>query len=409
VDGLPTWNTLSPRIGVAYDLFGDAKTAVKFSLNHYDIQRLTGFVTAYNPLAGSNAAATLAWTDLNRDDLAQGGLGCVYLTPGCEINLAQLPANFGIRALNTLDPNVKRPYILETSISVQHELLPRIAVTGGWLHTTSKNVLYSYNTLTTYGDFTPVSVVSPLDGSVLTAYNLNRAKLGQVANFDATDPGARQFYNTVEFNINARLPGGGFLFGGTSTERTVQVKCDQPDNPNTLLFCDQRQYNIPWRTQFKLNGTYPLPWWGVQVSGVLQSYAPALLAAPTGAATFGTASIIGSTTWLISPTTRYAANCLGPCTPGALVIPNMTAASLNVPLTAGNTQVLDRLNQLDLSVAKSFNLRGKRLQGRFDIFNTFNKAPVLTVRSSNFATAAYLQPSSVLDGRTLRVGVQMQF
>jgi outer membrane receptor protein involved in Fe transport len=133
------------------------------------------------------------------------------------------------------------------------------------------------------------------------------------------------------------------------------------------------------------------------------------LTAPAGAATFNTASIIGSTTWLISPTTRYAQNCQGPCTPGALVIPNMAAASLNVPLTPGNTQVLDRLNQLDLSVSKSFHTGTKRLQARFDVFNSLNKAPVLVVRSSNFGTAAYLQPSSVLDGRTFRVGMQMQF
>jgi outer membrane receptor protein involved in Fe transport len=87
----------------------------------------------------------------------------------------------------------------------------------------------------------------------------------------------------------------------------------------------------------------------------------------------------------------------------------MAAASLNVPLTPGNTQVLDRLNQLDLSLSKSFHTGTKRLQARFDVFNSLNKAPVLVVRSSNFGTAAYLQPSSVLDGRTFRAGMQMQF
>ena len=38
------------------------------------------------------------------------------------------------------------------------------------------------------------------------------------------------------------------------------------------------------------------------------------------------------TNWLISRTTRYAADCVGPCTPGALVVPAMTEASLTIPL-----------------------------------------------------------------------------
>src|SRR5262249_38969770 len=35
VDNLPNWKTWSPRIGAAYDLFGDAKTVVKASLSRY--------------------------------------------------------------------------------------------------------------------------------------------------------------------------------------------------------------------------------------------------------------------------------------------------------------------------------------------------------------------------------------
>jgi outer membrane receptor protein involved in Fe transport len=67
------------------------------------------------------------------------------------------------------------------------------------------------------------------------------------------------------------------------------------------------------------------------------------------------------------------------------------------------------LNQLDLSVNKAVKLGKYRTQFRFDVFNTLNNNAVLTVRSSNFATAAFNQPATILDGRTFRVGVQMSF
>ena len=73
-----------------YDLFGNAKTALKFGVNRYNESRTTFFANRYNPL--SLSSASLSWTDVNGDDIAQGELGCTYLvTPGCEINLAQLP------------------------------------------------------------------------------------------------------------------------------------------------------------------------------------------------------------------------------------------------------------------------------------------------------------------------------
>ncbi len=93
---MPVWKDLAPRFGVVYDLFGNAKTALKFGLNRYNESRTTQFATIYNPLALTTAS--LSWTDLNRDDIAQGTIGCVYLTPGCEMNFAQMPANFGSRA-----------------------------------------------------------------------------------------------------------------------------------------------------------------------------------------------------------------------------------------------------------------------------------------------------------------------
>jgi hypothetical protein len=123
------------------------------------------------------------------------------------------------------------------------------------------------------------------------------------------------------------------------------------------------------------------------------------LAAPAGA----------GTVWLINRATRYAAGCKGPCTPGALVIPNMTTAQLAVPLVPPGTEFAERVNQLDVSLAKWFQVGGARLQGQVDVFNVLNRNDVLSVRSMNYGTSSYLQPSSVLQGRILRLAMQMKW
>ena len=48
---MPVWKDLAPRFGVVYDLFGNAKTALKFSVNRYNESRTTQFAGRYNPLA----------------------------------------------------------------------------------------------------------------------------------------------------------------------------------------------------------------------------------------------------------------------------------------------------------------------------------------------------------------------
>jgi hypothetical protein len=59
----------------------------------------------------------------------------------------------------------------------------------------------------------------------------------------------------------ASIWGGG---GGTSTGRTLSVTCDVQD-PNNLRFCDQTTYDVPFRTLFRLSGTYGLPF-GIRAS-----------------------------------------------------------------------------------------------------------------------------------------------
>jgi hypothetical protein len=99
-----------------------------------------------------------------------------------------------------------------------------------------------------------------------------------------------------------------------------------------------------------------LPWYGISVSGAYQGlngYLSGTAAQAYGGFTAGTGFDnprgLG-TFWLVTPTTRYAANCTGACTPGALVLPAMAAsglASISVPLVAPETDYTPRINQLD--------------------------------------------------------------
>ena len=174
---MPTWNSFSPRAGLVYDVFGNQKTAAKFSIGRYEQAGTTGFSESYNPL--QLTTASVSWTDLNGDGVPQGELGCRYQTPGCEINLAQLPTGFGVASLANFDPNIQRMYNVETSISLQQELRPGVSVQGGWYHRDFHNLRRRDNTLRTFADYTPFTLYSPIDGAPITYYNVSAAAVPQ--------------------------------------------------------------------------------------------------------------------------------------------------------------------------------------------------------------------------------------
>ena len=80
IENLPNWTTSRPASPAVYDLFGNGKTALKYSLNRYNLARTTGIASNYNPLLIQTT--TLQWRDVNGDDIAQGERGCNYGYPG---------------------------------------------------------------------------------------------------------------------------------------------------------------------------------------------------------------------------------------------------------------------------------------------------------------------------------------
>src|SRR5207245_5418323 len=105
----------------------------------------------------------------------------------------------------------------------------------------------------------------------ITMYNVSAAARTRVLNLLTNDPNAKKWTNAFEFGFSARPSKGLVLFGGLSMDRTIQVACDDPSNPNNLLYCDQSKSNIPFLVNMKLSASIPLRY-GISLGAAFQSY-----------------------------------------------------------------------------------------------------------------------------------------
>ena len=196
VPNMPNWNDVTPRLGITYDLFGNAKTALKGSFNKYMAGQTTAFPQRYNPLALQ--FETRSWADRNGDDIAQDS----------EIGL---PVNnrFGLPTSSIIpDPDLKREYDFVYSLGVQHEIATGFAGTVTWGRRDVRHMRRTDNRLVSLTDYTPIDIFNPLDGSKFTIYNLAPAKFGQVDRIDVTATDSdlrRRSIQGVEFGFNARV------------------------------------------------------------------------------------------------------------------------------------------------------------------------------------------------------------
>ena len=393
---VPNWNDVAPRFGFAWDVQGNGKTAVKFGIGKYVRAYSTGFADTYDP--NFYTSATLTWTDLNGDDVAQGARGCVYRAPGCEIDFSTLAANFGAKPLQNPADGIGRPYQIETNLSVQREVVPGTSVTVSYFRRDYKNLIWSDNLGIDPSDYTAVPIVSPT-GETVTIYNLNPAKASALNLLDANSPTNYRKYTGIDVNFNSRMKGL-TLFGGVSTGHQISNTC-QVEDPNQLRFCDQALLSIPYYTQIKLSGSYALPW-ALQVSGTFQSYpGDARNSTVDGTTALNNGTILAEdpslrTVWSVDRTTFKT-----------LTGQTLTQSTVSVPLNAPGTKFLDRQNQLDVRITRNFKFRGLNLQAQADAYNALNTGVVLT-QVQTYGSALD-RPATILQGRLLRFGMQAKF
>ena len=162
VNNVPDWKDINPRLGAAYDIFGNGKTAVKFSWGRYDEAESLTIAAASNPENAISTTGSRTWVDPNFNPLT---LTSAYTVPApCNLLLttsqigpnggcgAVSPSTFGGTVLTTqyssgvlVGWNV-RPAIYKTSALLQQELRPGLGLTVGYYRTSYTNQEVTRNT-----------------------------------------------------------------------------------------------------------------------------------------------------------------------------------------------------------------------------------------------------------------------
>ena len=371
---IPNWKTWAPRIGVVHDLFGTGRTAIKGSISRYMLGESVAYTREFNPQASATDRRT--WNDLNGDDVAQD----------IEIGPPNV-SEFGTRQTVREGDDVKRPYQTEYNTSIQHQLLPRLSMTAGWFFREYRRLFADDNVLLTANDYIPVNIVSPLDGEIITIFNLDPAKRGALDLVRTNSDQNFRKYNGFDLTFDARLGRGAVLFGGLTIGKAWENNCEV-DDPNQLRFCDESPY-IPYQSVFKFSGSYPLAY-GINVSGTFQSYP----GNPINAQAAGE---------VVAPERGLAVNY----TVTRAVVPTLTQPQIVVRLNEPGSKYLERYNQFDLRLGKRFELGSFTVDGNLDIFNVLNGNTVL--RETEIFGPNLGRPLEIPQGRMFRFVAQMRF
>jgi hypothetical protein len=268
---------------------------------------------------------------------------------------------------------------------VQHQIGSSLSVSANYYRRDYYRIIWTENLAVPVAgwadEYTPVLIPDPRGtGQTITIYNIKPALAGRVNELDTNSANNSRTYNGFDLTFNARLRNGATLLGGTSTGKLHAITCDVAD-PNMLRGCDAEQ---PFRTQFKVTGTYPLPY-AFRVSAVFQSM-PGVLETRT-ASNDGDVSV------------DYVVN--------RAIVPSLTLAQVTTRLNEPGKDFLDRDNQLDISISRDFHFKRYIVKPQLDLFNLFNASPI-TNQVSTFGSQLG-QPLTILPGRLLRFGVRINY
>jgi len=357
--------TLSPRIGVTYDLFDDGKSVFKAHFARYSY--LVSYEPVYRAIVTGTWEIDYSWTDANGDKQAQTNeLGSIRYT--------------SIAQTTKIDPDIKSPYTNEFVGGYEMKLARNFGVSLNYIWRETSRFWWSDNqAIDPTTDYTAVTVQDPGpdgtvgtsdDGGQLTAYNLAKAKVGVSQIYITQQPGYKTGFSGFEFVLNKRYADRWQFMGSVTYGKTkVTIPLEAVDDPNNRVMQDGTVDTNDATWIIKASGSYDLPW-GFYL-GAFFNYRSGY------------------------PNQRYFNTSTTLLNQGRISVQTQKVGDSRYP----------DLIMFDLRLSKVFDI-GKygKLEVMFDGFNLFNA--YTTFGWNNQSGSTFHSITSILSPRILRLGVK---
>ena len=371
VKGAPDFKALVPRVSAVYDLFGDGKTALKFSASRYDQPITLSNVQRVNPLVSTND--TRAWT-----------VCAAGQTSGCDLNGDLIPqlnelgvsSGFPFGTNNRYNPDLQWPSSNEYNIEVQRQIPGNVVVSVGYTRRETRRNIGSKNVAVPLESYIPLQVTEVNSGRQVTVYNQAPALRGRTDNLWDNFPELDTDFNGTDITVNKRLGDRWSMTGGASYGKTVgdiyaTLTTVDLNNPNNTFRRGVVGNDVPY--SYRMSGVYELPY-QISVSATGQYY--------QGFPDTTTVSVGNNTVAL-------------------------TQGTQTLTVEPRGTTRLPAVKSLDVSVRKSWKMGGRSIEPRVDLYNLTNAATILGRITQLGPT--YGRVSSIQRGRLIKLGMSVEF
>jgi hypothetical protein len=422
LSGVPSWKDWNPRVGVAYDVFGNGRTALKASIGRFNQLSRSDLTRRFHPFSSSPTTAFRNWTDSNNNyipdcDLANFSSQDLSASGG-DVCGGISDTNFGkfVPLATQFDDAItkdNRDFIWDFNAEVDHEVIRGLSLSLAYNHNWDGTYTVTDNLAWQPSDFDEFCVTVPTDSRLPSSgqeqcgfYDVKPSLFSQRQLFVTTyknipDAKFARYWDGVTISASGRLPHGINLGGGLDVGKNVDDHCftvDAPNQPNDITnvntggpFC---RIVTGWMDNLDFRGRASVPLkYGITASAIYRN--------TRGADQSATLTV--STADIATGRLRFK-------NPGRTTL----NAARSVNLFAPNSFYGPRFQQWDLSVNKAFSLGWGRLRTALDLYNAFNANSVQNIQNAYTVGAIatvnqWLRPTQFIDPRLVRITASIEF